>query len=278
MPAEVGVQRRRTTTTRRKKFNYNWEATNTNFPNIGGGEFSQEQLQLAGIGLPERNSDRLGAQNIHPGDDGEIDGEEVVVTAPEDSLPDEATVLGRDQQPTGRAGAPASAPRAPCVQTPPPPPTARTGIYYVEDNDGMTTRIGLIPIPELDFQGASRTEFLCMIDLPRGVGKENVTATLDQDLLGLAFEFTEVNGAYDPEIIPVSNGLSYGYCIQTKSAIRGATEKELREGQQGGTLYFSNNVLKKKVHIEFPEISENYLYNTSNGACGRANEIHWLPS
>ena len=252
-----------------KKLSYNFTATEKRYKKYvrdGGGGFTEKQLQIAGIALPDRNADRVGGQNIIPG--GGDNNTNVGV--------DEALLLGRDNQDQGedeedQAPAPSPAP-APVPEDvdvnqaqealsrlglDSPATKKRQGIWEFVDAANMTHRKGLVVIPQMRHEGSTKSMFLMMYDAPGGVTAQDITVTMGSDCETVSLTFFDLSEAYDSET------LCAGMHDNIALAMANAIQDEL--DQPDSTTRRDGNRVKKEIDWDLPEKAERYLFNPRNG-------------
>ena len=208
------------------------------------GDFSQEQLQLAGLAVPEGNVDRQGAEDFVPGSD-------------EENLDDG---LGRDD----------SRPAAPPEQAP-----AGLEEINLEDladqvshleldtpdskNKGsMTYRKLFHTIPGFECLNntVTKTMFLCQVDLPGGVTE--ATAILRDDLSGVRIAWNEPGRAFSADDVSAeldTNPMN----APIRPVLRLSYEDEI--ASRSNNLERVNNSVGNYADFEFPEKAEEQLFN-----------------
>ena len=144
------------------------------------GDFTAEQLRIAGLEVPESNKDRQGGLNFSPGTDSE--NEDLKQRATENS----DNFGGEGGETFGFPGGGNTAEEEPAV-SPPAPEAAEEESYTVHK---MTHSMRLHLVPGFDQEDTTKTMFLMVLELPGGL--VNANPTLNEDLMGAKMEFVEL--------------------------------------------------------------------------------------
>ena len=229
------------------------------------GDFTQEQLQLAGLALPEGNVERQGGQQINPGSDS-LDGRL------RDRLAEDQAELGRDD---------AIPPVPPAVEVNVEEAAEHLSVLSVHEPPSpdansvatMTYRTHLHIIPGFDIQNTvTKTMYLAQVDLPGGVTR--ASATLNDDLKGMRLSWTEPGRAYNADDVTAElatnpeNG-------PIKPAVRNSFEDEM--AATANNLTRVNNAVSNFKDFKFPEKSEEQLFNPYTRAFADVVYIRTLP-
>ena len=232
---------------RRKLRNYLWRLLTPSLA-VHLGDFTTEQLQLAGLQVPERNQDRQGGRNINPGTDSET--EELRRRSEED-----ADLLGRDdnseegsensseaqQQP--RPNHAAAVARATAVGA-----ARRT-------TSEMSYSKMLSVIPGFDEGAVTKTMYLMSFVAPGGV--RTATASLMPTCGGAKWVYDEI-----PE------GFNADFLMQEVAGVRGNFHM-LAHLRNDLEAFINGNENLARVHdgitgstsFTFPERAEPFLFN-----------------
>jgi len=216
------------------------------------GDFTTEQLELAGLELPERNADRIACRNIEPGEDSE--GEDLERRAAEDDFE-----LGRAEEDK-------------VVEDEPPleetedEENIRPFVVEQDKNNKMSHLKRLMVIPGFDEGTDSKTMHMTMAALPGGV--DTAHATMDNDKKGLTMSWNELGQAFNPAFFlgDMLHNPGHGHVL---AHVRDNIENEILADPN---LQRVNNVLLRSTHFRFEETSEPFLFNPFNR--DRANPVH----
>ncbi|KAL3941179.1 MAG: hypothetical protein SGARI_000688 [Bacillariaceae sp.] len=216
------------------------------------GDFSQEQLQLTGLAVPEGNVNRQGAENFTPGSDGE-------------NFPDaEDEELGRDDTLPDETPAPAGAAVDIDIDDIA-DQVSQLGLETPRASDqetvgSMTYRKHLHIIPGFEFNNTvTKTMYLCQCDLPGGVTE--ATAVAMENLKGVRLTWNEPGRAYNAEEVTAVMHQNPRNAV-IRAHLRNAFEEEIAAA--GNHLARVNNSVANYVEFDFPEACENQLINPAD--------------
>jgi len=217
------------------------------------GDFTTQQLELAGLALPERNADRVAGRNIEPGTDSE--GEDLARRAAEDDYE-----LGREDDNVEEPEREEQASEQEEQENENP---------FVVDNQvncKMTYLKRLIAIPGFDEGTDSKTMYMAMVALPGGV--DTAIATMDNDKNGLTMSWNELGQAFNPAFL-LAGMLQMPGNGHILAHVRDNVENEILADPN---LQRVNGGLLRSTHFSFDETSEPFLFNPFTRE--QANPVH----
>jgi hypothetical protein len=117
------------------------------------GDFTNAQLELAGLPIPETNEDHVGGQGINPGSDSDVDPDKLQCRAEEDAdLLDRADPAAMDKKKEGDGFVIMETEEA----------------EEVDNANCIMIKHTLDVIPGIDHEGATKDLYLCTLFLPSG--------------------------------------------------------------------------------------------------------------
>ena len=237
---------------RLKLRNYIWWLLN---PSLAThlGDFSAEQLQLAGLQVSSTNEGRQGGTNVNPGTDSETD--DLRRRAAED-----ADLLGRDDSSNesgddeGEGAADEEQQQARPNHT---EAVARaTAVGAVQRTTAeMSFSKMLSVIPGFEEAAVTKTMFLCCFSAPGGV--HVATPRLNSVCGGLEWTYNEVPGAFDADFLVEEIAAVPGN-NHVRAHLRNDIEAFLNSNS---SLARVHNAVTGRVSVVFPEKSEPFLFN-----------------
>ena len=221
------------------RVNHNWTTKlqrYNDFLTDGRGDFTTEQLEIAGIITPEGNEDRIAGLDLDAGSDSE---EWDFV---EEQEPEEAVQLGRrsnirpPRPPVRPAAAPAQQQLVPAKKS------------------SMTYRCGMIPVPAVEHNGSTKVCFAMYLFLPAGVN--DCSVRLSPDLKSAWFEWDNIPLGYHDELFrEVANALSMPQLI---ACARNHFQHEVAHAPDVQRI---GDVIRGSCEVVFPEPSEDQMYH-----------------